>query len=50
MKSIKNWFIGIVLIALPAAGYFAPQYAPFIPVAQDLLEYLAGDNTTIMVK
>jgi hypothetical protein len=46
MRKIKNWLIGLTMVALPAAGYFAPHYAPFIPVAADVLEYITSDNGT----
>jgi hypothetical protein len=50
MKKIKRWIIGLAIIALPASIYFAPQYAPFIPVAQDMLAYIVGDNGTSLVR
>jgi hypothetical protein len=50
MKKIKNWVIGLAVITLPAAVYFVPQYAPFIPVAQDVLEYIISDNATVLVR
>jgi hypothetical protein len=48
MKNIKSRIIGIVLIALPLAGYLAPQYAQFIPIAKDVLICIASDNKTIL--
>jgi hypothetical protein len=50
MKKIKNWLIGLAMVSLPAVGYFAPAYIPIIPVAQDVLEYVIGDNGTVVVR
>jgi hypothetical protein len=50
MKKIKRWIIGLAMVALPVTAIFAPQYAPFIPVAKDVLAYIVGDNGTSLVK
>ena len=50
MKKIKTWVIGLAILALPATAVYAPQYAPLIPIAEDVLEYLQGDNGTNLVR